>query len=86
MRLMHIKIIYDYLAENALNIETVVRIKSRERQDILIDIATRLPNERPGYHGTITNRSQRCSLQNFQSGLKSLSLGVQLPECEADHS
>jgi len=41
---MHIKHIYAYLAEKALNIETVVKINSRERQDTVVDIGTRVPN------------------------------------------
>ena len=53
---MHIKLTYDYLAEKALNIKTVVNIKSRERQDTVVDIATRLPNGRKRYRGTIPSR------------------------------
>ena len=73
--------------KKTLNIETVVKINSRERQDTVVDIGTRLPNGRPMYRGTIPSNSQRLfSLQNFQTGLGSLSPGTKLPGCEADHS
>jgi hypothetical protein len=89
MRLMHIKPIYDYLAEKALNIETIqkIEIKSQERHDTVVDMATRLPNGCPRYHGTIPGSTQGLLfLQNFQNGLGSFSPGVKPPVCEADHS
>jgi hypothetical protein len=84
---VYIKLIYHNLAEKALNIESVKDKEPRERQDTVVDIATRLPNRRRRYRGTIPSRDPRLlSLQNFQTGLGSLSPGVKLPGCEADHS
>jgi hypothetical protein len=87
MRLMRAKLIQDYLAEQALNIEAVVKVKSRDIQDTRFDIATGLPNGRQRDRGTIPSRRQRLlSLQNFQTSLGSLSPGVKLSGRKADHS
>jgi len=86
---MHIKPIYDYLVKKALNIETIVKIKikSQERHDTVVDMATRLPTGRPRYPGTIPGSTQKLlSLQNFQNDLGSLSPRVKPPVCEAEHS